>query len=182
MKKKGKKKRERKKREKKDKTPVKSQVGVLHGSAHCRTAQSSCVLLCLGHIFEPGWVARIRKIRRKKKKKKKGEQGLCVWGGEKKKKKKKKKSDHLEKQKIQANKARFREASYQHKSPSKHAIRKLKLIRLVYNYTNSETIQAIMEEVPNSCASILNLQYLTSIMEFNDATGITNTTTTTAPA
>src|SRR5882762_350968 len=74
----------------------------------------------------------------------------------------------LEKQKIRANKARFREAGHQHKSPSKYVIRKLELIRMVYNYTNSETIQAIMEEVPNSWASILNPQYLKSIMEFQN--------------
>lgn len=72
----------------------------------------------------------------------------------------------LEKQKICANKARFREAGHQCKSPSEYVIRKLELIGLVYNYTDLETIQANMEEVPNSWASILNPQYLTSIMEF----------------
>jgi hypothetical protein len=74
----------------------------------------------------------------------------------------------LEKQKIRANKARFREASHQRESPSEYVIRKLELIGLVYNYTDSETIQAIMEEVPNSWASILNPQYLKSIMEFQN--------------
>jgi hypothetical protein len=39
---------------------------------------------------------------------------------------------------------------------------------LVYNYINSETIQAIMEEVPDSWASILNPQYLKFIMEFQN--------------
>ena len=75
----------------------------------------------------------------------------------------------LEKQKIQANKARFRETSHQRESPSEYVIRKLELIGLVYNYTNSETIQAIMEEVPDSWASILNPQYLKSITEFQNA-------------
>jgi hypothetical protein len=74
----------------------------------------------------------------------------------------------LEKQKIGANKARFREAGHQHKSPSEYVIRKLELIGLVYNYTNSETIQAIMEEVPDSWASILNPQYLKSIIKFQN--------------
>jgi hypothetical protein len=74
----------------------------------------------------------------------------------------------LEKQKLQANKARFREASHQHESPSKYVIRKLELIRLVYNYTDLDTIQAIMEEVPNSWASILNPQCLKSIIEFKN--------------
>jgi len=32
-----------------------------------------------------------------------------------------------------------------------------------YNYTDSETIQAIMEELPDSWASIINPQYLKSI-------------------
>src|SRR5882762_7584186 len=57
----------------------------------------------------------------------------------------------LEKQKLRANRARFRE------------------VGLVYNYTDSETIQAIMEEVPDSWASILNPQYLKTIMEFQNA-------------
>jgi len=46
---------------------------------------------------------------------------------------------------------------------------KLELIGLVCNYTNSETIQAIMEEVPDLWASILNPQYLKSIMKFQNA-------------
>jgi len=74
----------------------------------------------------------------------------------------------LKKQKIQANKARFIEAGHQCKSPSKYVIRKFELIRLVYNYTDSETIQAIMEELPDSWASIINPQYLKSIMEFQN--------------
>jgi hypothetical protein len=74
----------------------------------------------------------------------------------------------LEKQKIQANKLRFKEASHQQESPSEYVIRKLELIGLVYNYTDSETIQAIMEEVPDSWASILNPQYLKYIMEFQN--------------
>ena len=75
----------------------------------------------------------------------------------------------LEKQKLWANKARFREVGHQRESSSEYIIRKLELIRLVYNYTDSETIQAIMEEVPDSWASILNPQYLKSIMEFQNA-------------
>jgi hypothetical protein len=74
----------------------------------------------------------------------------------------------LEKQKIQANKARFREASHQQESPSEYVIQKLELIGLVYSYTNSENIQSIMEEVPDLWASILNPQYLKSIMEFQN--------------
>jgi len=72
------------------------------------------------------------------------------------------------KQKLCTNRAIFREAGHQHDSPSEYVIRKLELIGLVYSYTNSETIQAIMEEVPNSWASILNPQYLKSIMEFQN--------------
>jgi hypothetical protein len=75
----------------------------------------------------------------------------------------------LDKQKLRANKARFREVSHQRGSSSEYIIRKLELIGLVYNYTDSETIQAIMEEVPDSWASILNPQYLKSIMEFQNA-------------
>jgi len=74
----------------------------------------------------------------------------------------------LEKQKLRANKARFREVGHQRESPSEYIIRKLELIGLVYNYTDLETIQAIMEQVPDSWASILNPQYLKSIMEFQN--------------
>ena len=65
----------------------------------------------------------------------------------------------LEKQKIRVNKARLREAGHPKESPSEYVIRKMELLSLVYSYSDTETIQAIMEEVPGSWASIINPQY-----------------------
>jgi hypothetical protein len=75
----------------------------------------------------------------------------------------------LEKQKIRAHKARFREAGYQKESPSEYVIRKMDLLSLVYLYTDTETIQAIMEEVSGTWASIINPQYQKTIREFQNA-------------
>jgi len=74
----------------------------------------------------------------------------------------------LKKQKIRAHKARFREAGYQKESPSKYVIRKMDLLSLVYLYTDTETIQAIMEEVPGTWASIINPQYQKTTREFQN--------------
>jgi len=65
----------------------------------------------------------------------------------------------LEKQKIWANKARFREGGHLRESPSEYVIRKMGLLSLVYSYSDTETIQAIMEEVLRSWTSIINPQY-----------------------
>ena len=65
----------------------------------------------------------------------------------------------LEKQKLRANRARYRESGHQRKSPSNYIICKMELLSLVYSYTDSETIQAIMQEVPDSWASVINPQY-----------------------
>jgi len=64
-----------------------------------------------------------------------------------------------EKQKFEPTKKDLEKPVIQRKSPSQYVIRKLKLVGLVYNYTNSKTIQAIMEEVLDLWASILNSQY-----------------------
>ena len=75
----------------------------------------------------------------------------------------------LEKQKLRANRARYRESGHQRESPSDYIIRKMELLSLVYSYTDSETIQAIMQEVPDSWASVINPQYQKTIREFQNA-------------
>ena len=75
----------------------------------------------------------------------------------------------LEKKKLRVNKARFREPIHQCESPSKYVICKMELMSLVYSYTDTETIQAIMEEVPGSWASTINLQYQKTLKEFQNA-------------
>ena len=75
----------------------------------------------------------------------------------------------LEKQKLRANRARFREAGHQRGSPSKYVIRKMELLTLVYSYMDTEMIQAIMMEVPGTWASIINPQYQKMLREFQNA-------------
>jgi hypothetical protein len=75
----------------------------------------------------------------------------------------------LEKQKIRANKVRFRESGHPKESPSEYIIHEMELLSLVYSYSDTETIQAIMEEVLRSWASIINPQYQKTIREFQNA-------------
>jgi hypothetical protein len=74
----------------------------------------------------------------------------------------------LEKQKLKANKARFRETGPQRESPSEYIIRKMELLTLVYSYSDTETIQAIMSEIPGTWASIINPQYQKTLREFQN--------------
>ena len=74
----------------------------------------------------------------------------------------------LEKQKLRANRARFREAGHQRESPSEYVICKMELLTLVYSYTDTETIQAIMTEVSGMWASIINPQYQKTLREFQN--------------
>jgi hypothetical protein len=75
----------------------------------------------------------------------------------------------LESQKIRANQARYREATHSKESPSEYLIRKLDLISLVYDYTDSETIRLVMAEAPDIWQSILNVQFYSTITEFQNA-------------
>ena len=75
----------------------------------------------------------------------------------------------LGKQKLRANRARFREPGHRRESPSEYVIRKMELLTLVYSYTDTEMIQAIMMEVPGTWASIINLQYQKMLREFQNA-------------
>ena len=75
----------------------------------------------------------------------------------------------LEKQKLRANRARFREARHQQVSPSEYVIRKMELLTLVYSYMDTEMIQAIMMEVSGTWASIINPQYQKTLSEFQNA-------------
>ena len=74
----------------------------------------------------------------------------------------------LKKQKLRVNRARFRETGHQQESPSKYVIHKMELLTLVYSYTDTETIKAIMIEVPGTWASIINPQYQKMLREFQN--------------
>ena len=75
----------------------------------------------------------------------------------------------LEDQKMRANKARYREAGHDQESPSDYIIRKLELLKLVYSYTETETIKAIMSEVPDTWTSIINPQYTKTLLDFQNS-------------
>ena len=75
----------------------------------------------------------------------------------------------LEKQKLRANRARFREVRHQRESPSEYVIRKMELLTLVYSCMDTEMIQAIMMEVPGTWASIINSQYQKMLRKFQNA-------------
>ena len=79
----------------------------------------------------------------------------------------------LEKQKLRANRARLREAGQQRGSPSEYVIRKMELLMLVYSYMDTETIQAIIMEVPRTWASIINPQYQKTLRPCS-ATSVSN--------
>src|ERR1700723_193653 len=75
----------------------------------------------------------------------------------------------LEDQKMRANKARYREAGHDQESLSDYIIRKLKLLKLVYSYTETKIIKAIMSEVPDTWTSIINPQYTKTLLDFQNS-------------
>ena len=70
----------------------------------------------------------------------------------------------VEKQKLREDKVR--EAGRQRETPSEYIIRKMELLSLICSYSNTETIQAIMAEVPKTWASIIDPQYQKTFKEF----------------
>lgn len=74
----------------------------------------------------------------------------------------------LEDQKFRANNARYRETGHSHETPSEYIIRKMDLIRLVYNYTDSEIIRLVMKEAPDFWAPLLQPQFCQSAVQFQN--------------
>ena len=75
----------------------------------------------------------------------------------------------LEDQKFRANNARYRETGYTRETPSEYVIRKMDLIRLVYDYTDSEIIRLIIKEAPDSWSSLLQPKFCKTIVQFQNA-------------
>ena len=75
----------------------------------------------------------------------------------------------LEEQKFQANDARYREAGHTRETPSEYVIRKMDLICLVYNYTDSKIVQLIIKEAPTSWSSLLQPNLCKLVMQFQNA-------------
>lgn len=78
-------------------------------------------------------------------------------------------SQWLERQKLRANLARFREAAHSRELPSAYVVRKLDLLRIVYDWSDTETIRQIMSEAPSSWSPILQPQFCNTIVEFQNA-------------
>ena len=75
----------------------------------------------------------------------------------------------LEDQKFQANNACYQEARYTCETPSEYVIRKIDLIHLVYNYTNSTIVQLIVKEAPNSWTTLLQPNLCKTLVQFQNA-------------
>lgn len=73
---------------------------------------------------------------------------------------------YINKQKARANKASFRDYANPKESPSEYYIRKLELLELVYDYTDMETINEIMNGAPSYWVSILTPHLYTTLEEF----------------
>jgi len=63
----------------------------------------------------------------------------------------------LEDQKFRANTTRYRETGHAHETLSEYIIRKMDLVRLVYDYTDSEIIRLIMKEALDAWFSIIRV-------------------------
>ena len=72
----------------------------------------------------------------------------------------------LERQKIHANLARFRETGHGRETPTAFVIRKLELIRTVYNFNDTECIQMVMREVPVSWGPIVQPHLCKNLFDF----------------
>ncbi|KAF7974147.1 hypothetical protein HWV62_13251 [Athelia sp. TMB] len=72
----------------------------------------------------------------------------------------------LERQKIRATTTRFRDSGNSRETPSEYVVRKLDLIRLVFNFTDTECIQMIMNEAPSSWSPIIQPLSCKNIVEF----------------
>ena len=75
----------------------------------------------------------------------------------------------LDKQKARANKASYRDSENHQESPSEYYIRKVELLTLVYNMTDSELIMEIMNGAPSSWVNILNPHFYNTLVEFQEA-------------
>ena len=75
----------------------------------------------------------------------------------------------LDKQKARANKASYRDLENSHELPSEYYIRKVELLTLVYNMSDSELILEIMNGAPPSWVNILNPHFYNTLVEFQEA-------------
>ena len=72
----------------------------------------------------------------------------------------------LDKQKVRANKATYRESGYSQESPIQYVIRKLKLLQLVYEYSDSQLIIEIMSTAPRYWNQVMDPQRCVDLEDF----------------
>jgi hypothetical protein len=72
----------------------------------------------------------------------------------------------LDKQKVRANTAYYRDKTALRETPSEFYIRKLGLLELVYNYTDTELIMEIMHAAPPSWVNIINPNLYDDLIDF----------------
>jgi hypothetical protein len=75
----------------------------------------------------------------------------------------------LEGQKFRANNAHCQETGYTHKNPSEYVIRKMNLIHLVYNCTDSKIIRLIVKEAMDSWSSLLRPKFCKTVVQLQNA-------------
>ncbi|KAH6867175.1 hypothetical protein BKA70DRAFT_1414957 [Coprinopsis sp. MPI-PUGE-AT-0042] len=72
----------------------------------------------------------------------------------------------IEKQKLRANKAKYREAEHSKETPSEYFIRKVELLDFAYNYSEPQMITEIMNGAPTFWTSVLTPHLYDSLVEF----------------
>ena len=78
-------------------------------------------------------------------------------------------NDWMSKQKLKATRAKFQEAGYSHELPSEFVIRKRELVSLLWDYSDTELIQLVMESVPSTWHSILHTGFMKTFTQFQNA-------------
>ena len=75
----------------------------------------------------------------------------------------------LDKQKSRANRASYRDTSNGRETPSEYVIRKLELLQFVYNYTDRELINEIMEGAPSHWTPIITPHLFQDLEQFQQS-------------
>ncbi|TFY53682.1 hypothetical protein EVJ58_g9320 [Rhodofomes roseus] len=75
----------------------------------------------------------------------------------------------LDRQKSKANRARYRDSAAPRESPSEYYIRKLELLEFVYDYTESELINEILDGAPTIWTTILTPHLYEKVVDLQDA-------------
>ncbi len=75
----------------------------------------------------------------------------------------------LDKQKMRARSAHYREANYSQEKPSEYYIRKTQLLSLVFNLSDSEVIMEVMNSAPSGWTSVLTTHLYENVVDFQTA-------------